>query len=137
MALFGYDTRLLSDTEADVVHVVPAGTGDTPDAVRGARRPVTVEDVPDVEQGGLPQKAWIEDYPGNAGRTEAAAGETSFERHDKARKAAGDSLWAPFEDEQEWQLAHWLVTSGLTQTDIETFLKLDIVSTGATVGKDA
>lgn len=89
-----------------------------------------MEEVPDVEHGGLPRKPWIEDYPGDAGRAEGAA-ETSFELHDKARKAAGDALWAPFEDEQEWQLAHWLVTSGLTQTNIEKFLKLDIVSTWA------
>lgn len=87
-----------------------------------------MEEVPDVEHGGLPRKPWIEDYPGDAGRTEGAA-ETAFELHDKARKAAGAALWAPFEDEQEWQLAHWLVTSGLTQNNIEKFLKLDIVST--------
>ncbi|KAI0628841.1 hypothetical protein C8Q77DRAFT_1067440 [Trametes polyzona] len=31
--------------------------------------PVTVEDEEDVDEGGLPKQAWIEDYPGEAGAT--------------------------------------------------------------------
>ncbi|KAH9846641.1 hypothetical protein C2E23DRAFT_743604, partial [Lenzites betulinus] len=90
-------------------------------------RPVTVEEVADVdtEEGGLPRKPWIEDYPGSAGRTEGST-ETPFEHQNRERKAAGDSLWAPFKDEHEWQLAQWLVTSGLAQADIDKFLKLKI-----------
>ncbi|KAH9852900.1 hypothetical protein C2E23DRAFT_729774 [Lenzites betulinus] len=70
-------------TEADVAQAVPAGSSGTPDVGHGPRRPVTVEDVPDdeVEQGGLPRKPWIEDYPGNAGHAEPTRTRTkpSFE----------------------------------------------------------
>ncbi|OJT15374.1 hypothetical protein TRAPUB_8065, partial [Trametes pubescens] len=41
---------------------------------------------------------------------------------------AGDSPWAPFQDKEEWQLAHWLVTSGLMQSSIEKYLKLSIMN---------
>lgn len=88
---------------------------------------VTVEEVPDLEEGGLPRKAWVEDFPGEAG-TPIDTAKTSFERIRLAKEAAEDSPWAPFENEDEWQLSHWLVTSGLTQTNIEKFLKLKIVS---------
>lgn len=91
------------------------------------RHRVTVEDVPDCEEGGLPKKVWIEDFPGDAGRPDGTS-ETLFERMRSEKTKAGDSPWAPFEDEEEWQLAHWLVTSGLTQSSIEKYLKLPIVS---------
>jgi hypothetical protein len=50
-----------------------------------------------------------------------------FESLDEERKRAGASRWAPFEDEDEWQLAEWLIRNvGQKQTD--AFLKLPIVS---------
>ncbi|OCH83919.1 hypothetical protein OBBRIDRAFT_815665 [Obba rivulosa] len=36
--------------------------------------------------------------------------------------------WAPFDSWDEWELARWLLTSGLTQKAIDDFLKLHIVS---------
>ncbi|KAI8989226.1 hypothetical protein BD414DRAFT_372805, partial [Trametes punicea] len=86
---------------------------------------VTIEDVPECEEGGLPRKAWVEDFPSSAGEPVGTA-ETTFERLRREKEEVGDSPWAPFEDEEEWQLAHWLVTSGLTQTNIEKYLKLNI-----------
>ncbi|EIW62745.1 uncharacterized protein TRAVEDRAFT_78057, partial [Trametes versicolor FP-101664 SS1] len=53
--------------------------------------------------------------------------ETLFERIHNAKKAE-DSRWAPFAGEDEWNLAHWLVTSGLTQSNVEKFLKLNILT---------
>jgi hypothetical protein len=50
-----------------------------------------------------------------------------FESVDEEQKRVGGSCWAPFEDEDEWQLAEWLIRNvGQKQTD--TFLKLSIVS---------
>lgn len=50
-----------------------------------------------------------------------------FECLDEEQKKVGGSRWAPFEDEEEWQLAEWLIQNvGQKQTDI--FLKLPIVS---------
>ncbi|EIW85318.1 hypothetical protein CONPUDRAFT_150132 [Coniophora puteana RWD-64-598 SS2] len=39
--------------------------------------------------------------------------------------ALGLDLWAPFDNEEEWQLARWLVTN-VGKTAIEEFLKLPI-----------
>jgi hypothetical protein len=50
-----------------------------------------------------------------------------FESLNEEQKRAGGNRWAPFEDEDEWQLAEWLIRNvGQKQTD--TFLKLPIVS---------
>lgn len=50
-----------------------------------------------------------------------------YEYLDERQKREGGSRWGPFEDEDEWQLAEWLIRNvGQKQTDI--FLKLPIVS---------
>ena len=50
-----------------------------------------------------------------------------YEHLDEDRKKEGASRWSPFEDEDEWQLAEWLIKNvGQRQTDL--FLKLPIVS---------
>ena len=50
-----------------------------------------------------------------------------FESLDEEQKRVGGNRWAPFADEDEWQLAEWLIRNvGQKQTD--SFLKLSIVS---------
>jgi hypothetical protein len=73
-------------------------------------------------------RRYIEDYP-----EEYLAGATwghcrpLFESLDEERKREGGNRWTPFEDEDEWQLAEWLIRNvGQKQTD--SFLKLPIVS---------
>ena len=47
--------------------------------------------------------------------------------HDQQRKGQlGD--YGPFVDQADWDLATWLMDSGDSQTDIDKFLKLDVVS---------
>lgn len=47
----------------------------------------------------------------------------------KAKQAAGDmGRYGPFQDHEEWELAQWLMTSGVSQADMDSFLKLNIVS---------
>jgi hypothetical protein len=84
-------------------------------------------DVPnneEVNDGGR----YIEDFP-----EEYLAGATwghckpLFKSLDEEQKREGHSRWTPFEDEDEWQLAEWLIRNvGQKQTD--NFLKLPIVS---------
>ncbi|KAH9847794.1 hypothetical protein C2E23DRAFT_741139, partial [Lenzites betulinus] len=106
-----------------------ANADSDPDVGRPAqRRRVEVEEVADEEEGGLPRRPWLEDFPGDAGKT-FGRGETSFERIRRRKEAAGEALWAPFECQEEWELAEWLVTSGLTQSNIDKFLKLKITQT--------
>ncbi|EJF60224.1 hypothetical protein DICSQDRAFT_63569 [Dichomitus squalens LYAD-421 SS1] len=92
-----------------------------------ARHHVTVEDVPDedLDAGGLPRCPWVEDYPGPAG-TPLGGAKTLFEEYRDVHKEAGKGRWAPFESEEEWELAQWLLTSGLSQQAIDKYLKLDI-----------
>ncbi|KAI0642010.1 hypothetical protein C8Q79DRAFT_891571, partial [Trametes meyenii] len=54
--------------------------------------------------------------------------ETEFERIQREKNERNETPWAPFESREEWELAKWLATTGLTQTDIGKFLDLKIVS---------
>lgn len=84
-------------------------------------------DVPNNEEsndGGRFIENFPEEYRAGAtwGRSKSL-----FESLDEEHKTLGGSRWAPFEDEDEWQLAEWLIRNvGQKQTD--TFLKLPIVS---------
>jgi hypothetical protein len=60
---------------------------------------------------------------------------TRFERLKAEQHAKGRSPWYPFADEEEWELARWLVMSGLSQAEIDNFLKMMIVSTYLAVSK--
>lgn len=88
-----------------------------------------VEDVEDIEAGGLPSDPYIR-LDIAAGKVKGK-GQTSFEELKKKRaEDAGQEMnpWAPFDSAEEWDLARWLIRSGLSQTEIDKFLKLDIVS---------
>ena len=51
-----------------------------------------------------------------------------FEQIRKEQQETGSSKWGPFKDQDEWELAEWLLKNvGQKQTD--DFLKLNIVST--------
>ncbi len=89
---------------------------------------VTVEEVPDEDAGHLPHEPWVEDFPQPTGTT-FGRGETYFDCIHREKQLAGQDAWMPFESEDEWELVKWLMTSGLTQKDIDHYLKLKIVST--------
>ncbi|TBU21231.1 hypothetical protein BD311DRAFT_678982 [Dichomitus squalens] len=86
---------------------------------------VTVEDVDDVEAGGLPKRPWTGQYP-DAVATVFGQARTSFEDLLEKQEKAGQGLYAPFADEEEWGLGSWLATSGLSQEEIDKFLMLPI-----------
>jgi len=75
---------------------------------------------------------FIVDYP-----AEAQAGaiiqdsrdglETRFEKIQRAQQCAGDATWAPFSSLADWELSRWLVQSGVSQREIDKFLKLEAV----------
>jgi hypothetical protein len=87
----------------------------------------TVEDVPENEEV-IDGRRFIENFP-----EELLAGATwgnckpLYEYLEEEQNKEGVSRWGPFKDEDEWELAEWLIQNvGQKQTD--TFLKLPIVS---------
>jgi hypothetical protein len=81
-----------------------------------------VED--DDEAGGF--RRWIEDYPRPAGAPGFTA-KTYFEKLQEEQRHKGQDPWAPFENEEEWGLAQWLMLN-VGQNATDKFLKLPIVS---------
>ncbi|KAJ7057722.1 hypothetical protein C8F01DRAFT_918651, partial [Mycena amicta] len=47
-----------------------------------------------------------------------------FARLREAQTALKQKPWFPFKDIDEWELARWLVTSGLSQSKVDEFLRL-------------
>lgn len=69
---------------------------------------------------------YVNDFEG-AGLPHAERSLTNFEHHFEHQRKAGDKPWAPFESEDEWELARWLMLSGASQKQINEFLKLNKV----------
>ncbi|KAG6906379.1 hypothetical protein DXG01_014194 [Tephrocybe rancida] len=67
---------------------------------------------------------WVEEYPGEAGSIYGTC-ETTFETLQRKQEAAGLEPWAPFATEAEWELAQWLMMSGVSQAKMDSFLKLE------------
>ncbi|KAJ3864827.1 hypothetical protein EV359DRAFT_72791 [Lentinula novae-zelandiae] len=67
---------------------------------------------------------WIyeESYPRPAG-TPVRPCQTSFEIYREQQKTDGSEPWEPFQSQDEWELARWLMESGASQTKIDSFLK--------------
>ncbi|KAJ6586558.1 hypothetical protein B0H10DRAFT_2168046 [Mycena sp. CBHHK59/15] len=52
---------------------------------------------------------------------------TYFQTLREKQRADGNTPWYPFESEDEWELAQWLMTSGLSQKKTDDYLKLKAV----------
>ncbi|KAF8057386.1 hypothetical protein FPV67DRAFT_1724001, partial [Lyophyllum atratum] len=88
------------------------------------RHRATVEDViEDLDNVVNPDDRWVEDYPGSAGATYGHC-ENTFSTYRKKQENRGHAPWYPFESQKEWELAEWLMTSGVSQRKIDSFLKL-------------
>ena len=93
-----------------------------------------VDDDDDDENFQPMDTNFIIDYP-----AEAHAGailedswnglETRFEKIQHAQCGAGEPAWAPFNSLADWELSRWLVQSGVSQCEIDKFLKLELVRT--------
>jgi hypothetical protein len=91
------------------------------------KRPrATVEEVEDEDE------RFVEDFPDDLHAGEPLEQcKTFFENLREEQKAAGNAPWYPFESEDEWELARWLMTSGLSQKKTDAYLKLNAVRTFA------
>lgn len=100
---------------------------------RGSKRARVDDDHDDFQPTSV---NFIVDYPedAHAGAVleQAADGlEARFDQIKQMQQAAGQPLWAPFDSLADWELARWLVQSGVSQREIDKFLKLESVRTGA------
>jgi hypothetical protein len=95
----------------------------------------TVEEVPD-EEAPLPlstepthkEAVFVESFPEEAKAGAAwRTGISHFTSIHCTQEAAGDGKWGPFEDEDKWQLAEWLIKN-VSQKQTDTYLKLPIMS---------
>ena len=97
-----------------------------PDTQLNPRR-VTVEEVEDIEPGGLPRRPWLGEYPDPTVGNVLRQAKTFFEDIHERKSVAGQSNFAPFANREEWELARFLVRSGLSQEAIQDYLTLPIV----------
>ncbi|KAF8954739.1 hypothetical protein BDZ97DRAFT_1927768 [Flammula alnicola] len=89
--------------------------------------------VEDVEDEGDTQPAshrwvkdyrWIEEWAGNAGTVKGKA-VGGFEAYRREQEERNQEPWYPFESKDEWELARWLMTSGVSQKKMDSFLELN------------
>ncbi|KAG2107133.1 hypothetical protein DEU56DRAFT_750189 [Suillus clintonianus] len=112
-----------------------APTHDVPLQVDGSQQ-ARVEEVPDEPGPVSNDTRWIESYAAHHGAG-APCGEvdevtpTKFDQIRQQLEADG-APWGPFDNEEEWELAKWLIQNiGQNQTD--KFLKLPIIQNRAQV----
>ena len=55
---------------------------------------------------------------------------TRFDKIRHMQRVAGKPAWVPFSDLADWELSRWLVQLGVSQREIDKFLKLESVRTG-------
>ncbi|KAG1897449.1 uncharacterized protein F5891DRAFT_1129914 [Suillus fuscotomentosus] len=105
------------------VHPRPSPDMDDNPALSKTRR-VTVEEVEDEDGMSFTNNGRYFEPRTDAGWA-LHEGEMSFEKYRTYQEEEGEDPWSPFEDKEEWDLAHWLVKN-LGQTRTEEFLKLPI-----------
>ena len=88
-------------------------------------RQMSVKEVEDEEVAGR----YGRDYDLDEVAHPLGGGQTAFERlrGEQTEAGLGSKPWAPFEDEEEWDLAQFLIKE-VSQTAADQFLKLSIVS---------
>lgn len=133
---YNSDSDLPPYIEADLPIGNPEPVEDNPEKLeprwQSRRATVDSEDSDESDSGSdLDGSRFIEDFPIPAGLPRAHSVDknlkSNFEHHLDEQKKAGDAPWAPFESEDEWELARWLITSGVSQSKMDSFLKLNKV----------
>ncbi|KAK0461537.1 hypothetical protein IW261DRAFT_1554347 [Armillaria novae-zelandiae] len=87
-----------------------------------------IEDVEDEDN--IPQcEYYIEDFPWPAGDLiiERGVMPLFFELLHCEKAEKDEVMWAPFHSREEWELVWWLMCSGISQKEMDTFLKLDTI----------
>lgn len=96
-----------------------AGESEPP---KRSKRGVQMEDVTDEEE--LEPGRFFESFEGAGGVLRENP--SPFEDYQRKRQENGEHTYSPFDDEEEWDLAAWMMKN-LGQTRMDEFLKLPIV----------
>src|ERR1700675_435293 len=93
------------------------------------RKRTRIEEVEDEDAPGRKEylRRWVESFPGPAGLAKPGKVDTTFEKLQAEGKSQGNAPWAPFDSEEDWEFARWLMTSGVGQKQMDKLLKLSIV----------
>ena len=84
------------------------------------------EDDEDTDTDNKKEARWIEEFPYPAG-VPIGEGVSRFEEWRRDQVNKNEPPWSPFESREEWELAEWLITSGVSQKKIDAHLKLKSV----------
>ncbi|TFY56691.1 hypothetical protein EVJ58_g7482 [Rhodofomes roseus] len=117
-------TGVASSVQEDTAQSFELGSQDADDPMDGGRssRQAHVEDVPEDEEDA---RRYVENYPGVVASI-IREDNTLFETWCATRAAAEVDEWAPFKDQDEWELFRWLIKH-VGQNNIDEFLKLSII----------
>jgi hypothetical protein len=121
--LHGLEDDLANTMEFQPDTITPPGP-EMPPAQPECLR-ATVEDAEDEDSD--TSAYYVEEFPANLGAGAVWGEEVPvFEKLWREQEENRSSRWGPFEDQDEWELAEWLIRNiGQKQTD--TFLTLNIV----------
>lgn len=110
------------DTLSDPPFDNPSPTSQNDGVPAPKRRRIEADSVVDEKS------VLVEPYPSQGDPCEAAPGKTPFELYRQEQKAKGLPPWAPYDSLADWELAEWLIKSGVSQSRIDSFFKLRKVS---------
>jgi hypothetical protein len=114
-----HDLANTEETQPDII--TPPETRPAQPQPSTSRATASEEDTEDKDE------EYVEEFPGNFGAGAIWGEEVPFfETLRREQEESGTSEWGPFEDQDEWELAEWLIRNiGQKQTD--AFLNLNIV----------
>ncbi|KAJ3728088.1 hypothetical protein DFJ43DRAFT_1133141 [Lentinula guzmanii] len=87
--------------------------------------------VEEIEDDPTSDYVYAMSYPGPAGMPlNDHCSPTQFEAIRQKQTEKALPPWTPFQSEKEWELARWLMSSGISQQRIDEFCKLEVVQDG-------
>ncbi|KAN0105690.1 hypothetical protein V8E52_010809 [Russula decolorans] len=118
---------------AHEVPIFPPENLNSPIPLNASVSEVTIEEVEDIDapgqssgEGEMSEEGvgfeFIEDYPAEAGTPgPGRRKKTPFEKLKRAQREENQEPWSPFANEEEWELARWLMTAGVSQARVDEF----------------
>ncbi|KAJ4463313.1 hypothetical protein C8J55DRAFT_494445 [Lentinula edodes] len=91
---------------------------------------MTVEEVTDNGDSspGMSRNQFVSvNFSGAGAELEGETWKNGFQQFKDTKQEKSEEMWSPFKSRKEWQLARWLMLSGVSHGDIDSFAKLSII----------